>query len=83
MSLLWHRGRWFARGDLGFDFELPTEHIKPLHLNAAVGVDLHAVVLSIESVNLVDFRPHAIDEVGNDEPDFVETWFDTVAIAAR
>ncbi len=80
MSPLWHRGRWFARGDLGFDFVLPVEHGKPLHLNAAVGVDLDTVVLSVESVNLVDFRAEAMEQIGNA---ILETWFDTVAIAAR
>jgi hypothetical protein len=82
LSPIWRQGRWFARGDLGFDFELPTEHGKPLRLNAAVGVDLDTVVLSVESVNLVDFRGSPMNELGT-YSEVHETWFDTAAIAAR
>jgi hypothetical protein len=82
MSPIWRQGRWFARGDLGFDFVLPVEHAKPLRLDAAVGLDLDTVVLSLESVNLVDVRGNTTNALGT-ESEFAETWFDTVALAAR
>ncbi len=58
VSPLWRAGLVFARADIGIDINLDNSTSmtsdKVVRLNAAVGLDLGQVSLSLESVNLYD-----------------------------
>jgi hypothetical protein len=87
LSPLWHRGRWFARGDLGLDIPLkPAANITfgapLLRLDAGVGIDLGSVVLSAELANVLVFRDFVDNSAGPGLPQRT-AWYDTAAIGAR
>jgi hypothetical protein len=81
VSPLWHRGWFFARADVGADFNISADSDATVgnafRLDAGVGATLGMFSLTLESTNMYS------NGVNNNFSSSTAKWYDTGAIAAR